>query len=171
MLINAVLTFYQAGQQAKAASVLAHLRQRYPREDFNVPLISFVRARMAEEMDRISGKDATEMVLMSLREAYFRFAVRDDNEAASLERWAREVYDMYQTDMADGARTALPPFDVMRYMAFRDFMEDAFYPDDLKLRLMGRIKLDRPDLFEKLAEQEETFRKLLEENARQLSGS
>jgi len=162
MLINAVLAFYQAGQHAKAASIFAELRQKYPGEDVNFPLISYVRRRVAEEMEHISGRDATELILMSLREAYFRFAVRDDNEASGLERWAREVYDIYQADTADGLRTGLPGFDIMRYTALRDFMEDPFYPEELKMRLMGRIKLERPDLFDRLVEQEEEFRKRVE---------
>ncbi len=171
LLINAILMFYQGGQQAKAASILAELRRRYPEENYTPSLVSFVRRRVAEEMDRVSGKDATELILMSLREAYFRFAVRDDNEASGREKWAREIYDIYQTDMADGARTALPQFDLIRYLALRDFMEDPFYPDDLKVRLMGRIKLDRPDLFEKLIEQEDVFKRLVEQNQAQTSGS
>lgn len=113
-------------------------------------------------MDRVGKNDATELIMMPLREAYFRFAVREDNEAAGREKWAREVYDIYQTQMADGTRTALPDFDVMRYMALVDFMEDPFFPEDLKLRLMGRMKLDRPGLFEKLVEEFEAFRKRVE---------
>ncbi|MBE0534239.1 MAG: hypothetical protein IH624_01120 [Phycisphaerae bacterium] len=171
MLINAVLTFYQAGQQAKAATVLAELRRRYPQEEYNVPLISFVRRRIAEELDRVGGKDATELIAMTLREAYFRFAVRNDDEASGLERWAKDVHDLYQTEMADGMRTALPSFDIIRYVALRDFMEDPFYPEDLKLRLMGRIKLDRPDLFEKLIQQEDVFRRRFEENKSQAPAS
>jgi len=169
MLINAVELFYHAGHRAKAAQVYAELRRRYSTPEdrrFDVPLVSFVRRRMADELNRVGDKDARELIEMTLREAYFRFAVRDDNEAAGLERWAREVYDMYQTETADGERTGLPPFEFMRYMALRGFMEDAFYPEHLKLRLIGRIRIERPELFEKLMRQEETFQKLVEEAAR-----
>lgn len=173
MLINAVEMFYRAGHRVRAAQIYAELRQRYATPEdrrFDVALISFVRRRVAEELDSVGGKDATEMIVMTLREAYFRFAVHDDNEAAGLERWAREVYDLYQTETADGTRTGLPPFEVMRYMALRGFMEDYFYPDHLKLRLMGRIKLERPDLFDKLMKQEEAFQKLVEGATRKQQG-
>ncbi|RKY05663.1 MAG: hypothetical protein DRP66_10355 [Planctomycetota bacterium] len=173
MLMNAVEVFYRAGHRVKAAQIYAQLRQRYATPEdrrFDVGLITFVRRRIAEELDRPGGKDATELIVMTLGEAYFRFAVHDDDEAAGRERWAREVYDLYQTGSADGARTGLPPFDIMRYMALRTFMEDPFYPDHLKLRLMGRIKIERPDLFDKLMKQEEAFQKLVEEAARKRQG-
>jgi hypothetical protein len=163
MLINAILTFYQGGQHAKAASILAELRRRYPREEYNIPLISFVRRRIAEELDRPGGKDATELIDMALREAYFRFAVRDDNEAAGREQWAREIHDYYQREMADGTRTALPDFDIMRYAALAGFWEDPFYPADIKMRLIGRMKLERPELLNKLVEYDEGLKKFLEE--------
>ncbi len=169
MLINAVEMFYRGGHRVKAAQIYAQLRRRYATPEdrrFDVPLISFVRRRVAEELDSVGGKDATELIDMTLLEAYFRFAVHDDNEASGLERWAREVYDLYQTETADGARTGLPPFEFLRYMALRGFMENYFYPDHLKLRLMGRIKVERPDLFDKLMKQEEAFQKLVEEATR-----
>ncbi len=125
---------------------------------------------MAEELDSVGGKDATELIVMTLVEAYFRFAVHDDDEAAGRERWARDVYDLYQTETADGARTGLPPFEFMRYMALRTFMEDPFYPDHLKRRLENRIKVERPDLFDKLMKQKTVFRKLVEDAARKQQG-
>ena len=166
MLINAVEVFYHAGHMVKAAQIYAQLRQRYATSEdkrFDVPLRSFVRWRIAKELDSVGGKDATELIVMTLVEAYFRFAVHDDDEASGRERWAREVYDLYQAGNADGARTGLPPFEFLRYMALRGFMEDQFYPDHLKMRLMGRIKIERPDLFDKLVKQEDTFQKLIEE--------
>ena len=174
MLINAVEMFYRAGHRVRAAQIYAQLRRLYATPEdrrFDIPLISFVRKRVAEELESVGGKDATEIIDMTLREAYFRFAVHDDNEASGLERWAQEVYDLYQTETADGTRTGLPPFDFLRYMALRGFMEDYFYPDHLKLRLIGRIKVERPDIFEKLMQQEETFQKLVEEATRKQQGS
>jgi hypothetical protein len=173
MLINAVELFYRAGHRVKAAQIYAQLRRRYATEEdrrFDVPLITFVRRRVADELPSIGGKDATEMIVMELKEAYFRFAVHDDDEASGRERWARDVYDLYQTETADGVRTGLPPFELMRYMALRTFMEDPFYPDHLKMRLMGRIKVERPDLFDKLLKEEKAFQKLVEEAARKRQG-
>jgi hypothetical protein len=173
MLINAVEMFYRAGHRVKAAQIYAQLRRRYATPEdrrFDIPLISFVRRRVAEELDSVGGKDATELIIMTLVEAYFRFAVHDDDEAAGLERWAQDVHDLYETETADGTRTGLPPFGLLRYMALRAFMEDPFYPDHLKLRLMGRIKVERPDIFDKLMKQEEAFQKVFEEAARKRQG-
>jgi hypothetical protein len=98
---------------------------------------------------------------MSLREAYFRYAVREDNEAAGLEQWAKQIYDAYQKEYADGSRTALPPFDLIRYLSLTGFMEDGFYPQNLKSRLFARIKVEKPELFDKLAKQEKIFQELI----------
>ena len=46
------------------------------------------------------------------------------------------------------------------------FMEDPFYPNDLKMRLLGRISIEKPELFKQLTEQEEIYRKLVEEATR-----
>ncbi len=110
------------------------------------------------------------MIVMELGKAYFRFAVHDDDEAAGRERWARDVYDLYQTETADGTRTGLPPFELMRYMALLGFLEDYFYPNHLKRRLENRIKVERPDLFDKLMKQKEVFRRLVEEAIRKQQG-
>jgi hypothetical protein len=158
-LINSVALFYQAGHRARAAKIFAELKRRYPREDFNVPLFTFVRNRVMEELESVGGKDATEIIDGTLREAYFRYAVRDDNEAAGLEKWVKEIYDAYQREYADGTRTALPDFDLMRYLALRGFMMDEFYPDHLKTRLLARIRIERPELYEKLTSQEVEFQK------------
>jgi hypothetical protein len=165
-LINAVALFYQAGHRAKAAVVFSELKRRYHQEDFNVPLFTFVRNRVMEELESVGGTDATEIIEMSLREAYFRYAVRDDNEATGLEKWSREIYDVYQREYADGKRTSLPPFEFMRYMALNGFIGDEFYPDYLKTRLLGRIQIERPELFKVLTEQEDVYKKLVEEAAK-----
>ena len=162
LLINAVAMFYHAGHRARAAKILAELKRRYPREEYNdASLFDFMKARLAEELNSIGGKDATEIIDMSLREAYFRYAVRQDNEAAGLEQWARQVYDTYQKEYADGSRTALPPFDLIRYLSLTGFMEDGFYPQNLKSRLFARIKVEKPELFDKLAKQEKIFQELI----------
>jgi hypothetical protein len=161
LLVNAVALFYQAGHRAKAAQIFAELKRRYPREEFNVPLFTFVRNRVIEELSSIGGKDATEIVDMTLREAYFSYAIHDNNKAAGQEKWAKEIYDAYQREYADGKRTALPDFDLMRYLALRGFMFDEFYPESLKQRLAARIKVERPELFDVLVEAEAAFQKMI----------
>ena len=48
----------------------------------------------------------------------------------------------------------LPQMDMLRYSAFMEFMNDRSYPEELRQSLMGRIKIEKPELFEKLRKQE-----------------
>ena len=93
---------------------------------------------------------------MLLRESYFRYAVRDDDQAAARETWAKEVHDRYQSQYPADQTIDLPGFKLLRYFALIDFLNDGQYPPTLRRNLLGRIRIERPDLvsqFEKLAEQ------------------
>ena len=177
-LENAIHDFYRAGHRRKAAEIYAELRRDYSEGehsgDYSMPLVTFVRARIIEELDRISDRDATEMIIMSFREAYFRYAVHQDDIALGHEAWAKEVYELYQKKYGsvEQYRVGLPTLELMRYLAFRDFMADEFYPDYLKRNLWARIKVERPDLFEKLqAEEAEYIRKQQEQAAEDQQGA
>ena len=50
-------------------------------------------------------------------------------------------------------------FRLMRYLALRDFLNDAQYPPNLRGNLLGRIKIERPKLFEQLLGEEEKLEK------------
>lgn len=158
-LINAVALFYQAGHIAKAAQIYKLLRQRHSTGphagDFSDPLITFVRKRMVEELKAVGGKDATEQIIMSLREGFFQYAVHEDEKAFARESWAREIHELYQKQMGidEPYRVGLMSFDRMKYIAFVGFMTDPLYPEEMRNRLLGRIKLERPDLFEKLTQE------------------
>jgi proteasome assembly chaperone (PAC2) family protein len=45
----------------------------------------------------------------------------------------------------------------MRYIGLSSFLNDVRYPNDLKQSLMNRIRIERPDLYKKLEEQESTI--------------
>lgn len=171
-LINSVSTFYQAGQVAKAGKIYNYLRSTYPDPEgkFKVPLLTFVITRLTEELESLSMKDATEMIIMSLREAYFRYAVHDDDQAFGREKFAKKVYTRYQADFggleygeAEAVRTGIPAFDVLKYRAFVDFLNDPFYPEEMRSRLVGRMEVERPDVLEKLQRQHEGFLKKAQE--------
>jgi hypothetical protein len=72
---------------------------------------------------------------------------------------AKEVYDSYQksADSEASDRAALPDFNIMRYIGLSSFLNDVRYPNDLKQSLMNRIRIERPDLYKKLEEQESTI--------------
>ena len=160
MLKNALLSFYQAGSSAEdphrrqARRIYTQLRQLYPLVEFNVPLEIYVRNRIIEELDSLGIDNAREIIQMLLREAYFRYAMRDDNEAFGREKMAEEIHRHYLEKFPDINRINLPEMPVLRYLALSDFMEDWQYPPNLKRNLLGRIKIERPDLFKELEQEE-----------------
>lgn len=109
----------------------------------------------------IGLNNAKEIVEMMLRESYFRYAMRDDDEAAGLEKMAEEAYDHYHDAYGDEERIDLPDFKLLRYLALLDFCYDRRYPLNLRRNLLGRIKVERPELAGQLERQEE---KLLKES-------
>jgi hypothetical protein len=161
MLKNAVLSFYQAGtspedpHRRQAQRIYEQLRQLYPLAEFKVPLEIYARNRIIEELESLGIDNAREIIQMLLREAYFRYAMRDDNEAFGREKMAEEVHQHYLEKFPDTDRINLPEMPVLRYLALRDFLEDWQYPSNLKQNLLGRIKVERPDLYERLKQQEQ----------------
>lgn len=162
-LENAVLMFHQSGHTRKAAQVYRQLQTQHKfdeignvRTEYNVPMLSFVRYRLKKELEGISIHDAMEFIVSTLREGYFRYALYDDDEASGRENIAREVYELYQEEMGrqEQERVGLPSLDRLRYGAFIMFLEDPMYPETMRLNLLGRIRIERPDLFEKLQQQE-----------------
>ena len=162
MLENAVLLFYQAGLQRQAQKIYNQLRQLYPRDEFKVPLVVFAKNRLIEELQYVDLFDAREMIQMLLRESYFIYAMRDDDEAFGREKLAKEVHDHYQSLYRDENRIDLPDFKWLRYSALLDFLNDQQYPLDLRRNLFGRIKIERPELAEQLERQEEKLLKQVE---------
>jgi len=158
MLVNAAFSFYQAGLKRQALRIYNQLRRLYgDRGEFDVSLDVFAKNRLHKELQNLDIKDAKEMVEMLLQESYFRYAVRDDDEAFSREKMAREVYERYQTMHSDEFRINLPDFKVFRYLSLLDFLNDGQYPLQLRLGLLGRIEVERPELAVQLKQQEAKF--------------
>jgi hypothetical protein len=154
LLKNAVLLFYQAGLEKKAGRIYDRMRELYPLDEFKVPLVAFVRNKIREELKTIGVNDAKQIVIMLLREGYFRYALRDDDEASGREKMAREVYDDYQGRYSDRDRIDLPDFRLLRYFALMDFLNDWQFPLSLRRSLLARIRLERPELAGQLQRQE-----------------
>ena len=164
MLKNALLSFYQSGHERQAQKIYNQLRELYPLEEFKVPLVVFARKRMLEELETIGINDAKEQIISLLRESYFRYALRDDNEASGREKLADEVHSYYQGKYRDENRIDLPEFKLLRYFALLDFLNDQQYPPNLRGNLLGRIKVERPELFKQLETEEEKLKKQLEQS-------
>jgi hypothetical protein len=158
-LKDAVIDFYQTGKREKAGQIYLRLRKEYPRDEFKDDIHTWIKKQVIDEIENIQIKDATELTIMTLRDAYFSFAIREDDEAFGKEKWAREIYDIYQAKYSDEEwrRLDLPDFEMIRFMAFVDFIRDSFFPEQLRNGLLARIKVERPELFERLEKQKDLF--------------
>ena len=165
-LENAIMSMYQAGHEKHARLIYDELRHLYPRDDAGMirqeylkPFAEFIQYRFQKEMEGLGMDDATEAILFRLEDAFFYYAFHRDDEAAGREQLARQIYDYYMKSIGSDVpgRLGLPPMDLIRYTAFRDFMDDPQYPPTLKMGLLGRIQIERPDLYKSLQTQEEKF--------------
>ena len=158
MLKSAVFAFYQSGHIQQAYKIYNQLQKLYPSNEFKDPPDVYVKNRFREEIGLLTFNDVRGIIQMILQEAYFRFAVHDDDEAYVREKIAKEVYDLYgslYSDENSQKRINLPDFKLLRYLAIVDFFNDRQYPLILKQNLLGRIKVERPELSEQFREQEE----------------
>jgi hypothetical protein len=103
-------------------------------------------------------------IMPMLREAYFRYALRDDDASYALEKMAEDVYNVYTKQYGDEARLTLPEFKVMKFGAFMDFFGDQGYPLSMRQNLLQRIKIEQPKLAEQFSQIEQ---QLIEESQRQ----
>ena len=160
MLKNAVLLFYQTGHKPQAQRIYSEMRKLYPLDEFKSPLVEvYAKKRFDEEFESITINDAKEMIVAILREAYFRLAMRDDDEAAGRESLAREIWNHYQSKYRDENRIDLPEFSLLRYTALQDFLADQQFSPNLRLGLLARIEIEKPDLAEQLAPWKEQLRR------------
>ena len=164
-LKNAVLNFYMSGHDLYARRIYKELQKLYPRDEFKVDYIVYVRNRLTEEVGQLGITDAREMVQLMLREAYFYYAMHEDDEAYKREKIAVEIHKRY-SKMFEGEehRIGLPPLSRLKYMALIDFLRDSLFPPSLRQRLAARIRIERPDLSKQLEKEE---KKVLEELERQ----
>ena len=150
MLKNAVLSFYQSGHKLKAQKIYDQLRKLYDLPEFKVPMVEFARKRFVEELESIGLNDAKEQVILLLRESFFLYAIRDDETSFGREKLADEIHNYYQKKYLDENRIDLPDLKVLQYLALRDFLDDRQFVPDLRLSLIARIEVERPELAEKL---------------------
>ena len=164
MLENALFSFYQAGHTRQAQKIYNQLGRLYPRDEFKLPLVIYVRNRLRTELTGLALNNAKEIVQMLLRESYFRYALRDDDEAFNREKMAKEIHDQYQSMYTDENRINLPDFKLLRYFGLLDFLNDQQYPLGMRRNLLSRIKIERPELAEQLERQEEKMLEQLEQS-------
>jgi hypothetical protein len=164
-LENAVMTFYQSGHLKQALEIYKELITLYPKDeqgyeiaDYKLPMIEFLKKSMADEFRGLGIRDAVEIINGMFKESYFRYALYDDNESALYENRATEIYTFYQKEHADETyRVGMPGLELLRYTAFMDFLNDPYYPEQMRLGMLSRMQAERPELFERIKKQEEQF--------------
>ena len=165
-LENAVMLCYQAGHEQEARTIYRRLQKEhlydpsgFKRTEYTGSMLSFLHGRMKDELQGVGIQDAIEFIIAVLKKSYFHYAIHDDNAAAGQENMAQEIYDIYQKSMGvdEPGRMGLPPMVWFRYQAFAGFLNDPSYPEYMRSSLIGRIQVERPDLFEKLRKQEIQF--------------
>jgi hypothetical protein len=150
MLRNAVLSFYLAGLNTQATSILNELRTRYPLPEFNVPVDEYATKRFVEERESLSGTDVTEAVVALLMSAFERYAMADDEASTAREQLAQRIYNRYNLENEPTFRIDVPAIEQFKYLAFRQVMSSNAYPLFVRQNLMERIRRQRPDLYERL---------------------
>lgn len=164
-LEGAVMTFYQSGHLKQALEIYKELITLYPVDeqgyeiaDYKLPMIDFLKKQMNEEFRGLGIRDAIELINGMFKESYFRYALYDDNESVAREKMATEVYVFYQKEHSDESyRAGLPSLEMLRYTSFMDFLNDPLYPEQMRLGMLARMQSERPELFEKIKQQEEKF--------------
>ena len=165
MLKNAVNSFYYAGHRRYAQKIYDQLRQLYPLDEFKIPIVeSYVKKRLKEELDAIGINDAKEMITSMLMNSYYLYAIRDDDGAFVSEKMAKDAWDYYMVKHDDPEfRINLPDLKLFRYFALRDFLTDQLYPPYLRQTLLGRIRIEKPELYRQLETEAEKIKKQSEQ--------
>lgn len=160
MLRNALLSFYQSGHERYAQKIYDELRLLYPLPEFQVPLVEYARKRMLEELENIGIIDAKEQIISVLQESYYLYAIRDDDAAFGRESLAEQIHHHYQAMYPDENRIDLPDLKLLKYLALMDFLNGGQFSPYLKSTLLGRIEVERPELFKQLEQLEQERQKL-----------
>ncbi|MCF7976014.1 MAG: hypothetical protein K9N55_19510 [Phycisphaerae bacterium] len=159
MLINAVLSFYQARLNGQAMRVYKILQDTFPRPEFTVPLEVFARNRFLEEVrDNFGIHDAREQISGLLQESYYLYAIESDDEAYGRQQLAAQLHDYYMKEYGDEEtrRVDLPPMSELHLLSIKDFLENQMYPDYIKEGYIGRMRLQQPEAFKRFQEWMET---------------
>jgi hypothetical protein len=165
MLKNAVSSFYYAGHRRYAQKIYDQLRELYPLDEFKNPIVeSYVKKRIEEELESIGINDAKELITSMLRQSYYLYAIRDDDGAFVREKMAKDAWDYYKVKHDDPAfRINLPEFRLFRYFGLMDFLNDQQYPIYLRQTLLGRIRIEKPELYKQLEAEAEKLQKKSEQ--------
>ena len=163
MLKNALLSFYQSGHKPYAQKIYNQLRELYPLPEFKLELVAYARKRLLEELESPDITNTKEQIMAILTESYYLFAIHDDGAASGRENLAEEIYNYYQAAYPDSQRIDLPDFNLLKYLAFVDFLNSGQFSPYLKSALLGRMEVERPELLKVLEQESNKLQKQSEQ--------
>ena len=141
-LRKAIAMYFQYGRMDMAKKYWKILNKLYPNKEYNIGMQAYIYKYIREDLQSMGLADANATVMMFLMQAYTRYALGDDYEAAALKKWAKMVYDAYMKDKLlrqQTGRTALASWDKMNRQAI-EFVLKSISPK-LAQRLCERLNI------------------------------
>jgi len=141
-LRKAIAMYYQYGRMDMARKYWKILNKLYPNKEYNIGMEAYVYKYIREDLQSMSLADVNATVMMFLMQAYTRYAMGDDYEAAALKKWAQMVYDAYMKDRLlrqQTGRTALASWSKMNSQAVKFVLKSI--PPKLADRLRERLNI------------------------------
>jgi hypothetical protein len=150
MLKDAVFLFYQSGHRQQAQEIYDYMRKLYPLPGFNISLQQYATNRLFEKLETLGITDATKQITAILKEAWYYYAIQDDDAVAGREKEARDIYDYYQSQHEE-VRVALPDFDKLKFTSMQDFRTDTQFPEYIRINMfLGRLYQNDRKIFDLL---------------------
>ncbi len=149
---SGIMSFYLAGYKTWAQKYLNYLRERFADQaEFKVDLEAFVAEEMRRVVQDAAPKNVNDMINSFLRESYYLYAIGNDDLASANERHAERLHKLCRMRFAEsGERLYLPDFPDMRWLGMKNFLLDTVVGSEVKELLLGRLKREQPETYEKV---------------------
>ncbi len=141
-LRKAIAMYFQYGRMDMAKKYWNILNKLYPNKEYKIGMQAYVYKYIREDLQSLGLADVDATVMMFLMQAYTRYAMGDDYEAAALKKWAKMVYDAYMKERLlrqRTGRTALASFNKMNAQAIKFVIKSL--PPKLSDRLRQRLNI------------------------------
>ena len=126
------------------------MRKLYPLPEFDVSLQQYATNRLFEELQSLGKTDAVEQITAILKDAWYYYAIQDDDTVAGREKQARDIYDYYQSQNEE-VRVRLPDFDELKFASMQDFRTDTQFPEYIRENMfLGRLYQNDRKIFDLL---------------------
>ena len=147
-----VRDLYLAGHRKMAQKYYRELHRRQPNNpEYQGSLETFVKARIKQDIEEITPRDASDLILSILRDSYARYAIGDDENAAINESHVRQIYQAYNAEFVEtGNRVRLLDFSKMLWLAMQQLFDAPTVDPNIKGLLLRRLQIDKPQMYERV---------------------